>query len=83
MSDLKNPHHLQLLVKVFTLHNLQERFQLLLQPLGLLGGQNQSQPHVGSLDLHALLQLPDHLQSLRSMGTHPFVKVKDRDRHSQ
>lgn len=59
-------HHFQLLIKVFTLHNLQERLQLLLQPLGLLGWQHQSQPHVGSLDLHGLLQLPDDFQSLRT-----------------
>uniref|UniRef100_A0A3Q4HFV5 Claudin n=1 Tax=Neolamprologus brichardi TaxID=32507 RepID=A0A3Q4HFV5_NEOBR len=57
---------LLLLIKILTLHDLQERLQLLLQPLGLFGWQHQPQPHVGSLDLHALLQLPNHLQGLKT-----------------
>lgn len=62
------PHHFKLIIKVFTLHNLQKWFQLLLQPFGLLARQHQSQSHVGPLDLHGLFQLPDDLQSLQTKG---------------
>uniref|UniRef100_A0A3Q4APV5 Claudin n=1 Tax=Mola mola TaxID=94237 RepID=A0A3Q4APV5_MOLML len=59
---------------IFTLHHLQERLQLLLQPLCVLGWQHQSQPHVGSLDLHGLLQLPDHFQSLQTRGCFSLIR---------
>lgn len=63
-QGLLSAYNFQLFLEVFTLNNFNQWLELLFQLLALLCWQDKPQPHVGTFNLHGLLQLPDHFQGL-------------------